>query len=201
MLNKVFASFSSGSSFKIVVTAAALEAGIEFEDEYVCTGFYDAGSNDKLRRDGGHGKITLEQAFAIAVIPTFATLRSRSVGTDSCHGQKFGFGTAACLWDGYETETGNLPELRDLSAPAALANFAIGQGVLQVTPVQIMNMASIIANDGVLKSPRLIHGFADENGEVEPADSMGRDVRVLSRSTARKIREYMCETTNLAPGF
>ena len=202
MLNKAFASFSSGSSFKIVVTAAALEAGLEFEDEYVCTGFYDAGSNMiSCGETEGHGKITLEQAFANSCNTYFCSL-AQQVGPERilAMAKKFGFGTAACLWDGYETETGNLPELRDLSAPAALANFAIGQGVLQVTPVQIMNMASIIANDGVLISPRLIHGFADENGEVEPADSMGRDVRVLSRSTARKIREYMCETTKSGTG-
>lgn len=63
-----------------------------------------------------------------------------------------------------------------------------------------MNMSSVIANDGILKSPNLIYGFADENGEVSPADYAGRDVRVLSKSTARKIHEYMCETANSGTG-
>lgn len=180
MRNKAFASFSSGSSFKIVVTAAALESGIEFEDEYECTGFYDAGSNIiSCGETDGHGKINLEQAFASSCNTYFCNL-AQQVGPERilAMAKKFGFGASTSFWEGYETEAGNLPDLQDLSAPAALANFAIGQGVLQVTPVQIMNMSSVIANDGILKSPNLIYGFADENGEVSPADYAGRDVRV-----------------------
>ena len=202
MRNKAFASFSSGSSFKIVVTAAALESGIEFEDEYECTGFYDAGSNIiSCGETDGHGKINLEQAFASSCNTYFCNL-AQQVGPERilAMAKKFGFGASTSFWEGYETEAGNLPDLQDLSAPAALANFAIGQGVLQVTPVQIMNMSSVIANDGILKSPNLIYGFADENGEVSPADYAGRDVRVLSKSTAGKIHEYMCETANSGTG-
>lgn len=90
MRNKAFASFSSGSSFKIVVTAAALESGIEFEDEYECTGFYDAGSNIiSCGETDGHGKINLEQAFASSCNTYFwQPCAAGWPGTDPCHGQK-----------------------------------------------------------------------------------------------------------------
>lgn len=123
MRNKAFASFSSGSSFKIVVTAAALESGIEFEDEYECTGFYDAGSNIiSCGETDGHGKINLEQAFASQLqYLLLATLRSR-VGPERilAMAKKFGFGASTSFWEGYETEAGNLPDLQDHFGPAVL---------------------------------------------------------------------------------
>lgn len=43
---------------------------------------------------------------------------------------------------------GNLPEGRELIGPA-IGNISIGQGTIEVTPLQIANMITIVANNGV----------------------------------------------------
>ena len=45
-------------------------------------------------------------------------------------------------------------------------NLAIGQGFMTATPMQIAQMVSVIANNGFLYQPRLVHHLTDINGEV-----------------------------------
>ena len=48
------------------------------------------------------------------------------------------------------------------------ANFAIGQGDLGVTPLQLARAYAAIANGGVLVTPRLAQGWRSPDGSVEP---------------------------------
>ena len=45
-------------------------------------------------------------------------------------------------------------------------NTAIGQGYVTATPLQITNMAAVIANGGFLYRPTIVHHMTDENGRV-----------------------------------
>jgi cell division protein FtsI/penicillin-binding protein 2 len=58
MLNKVLYSYCCGSVFKIIVTAAALENGVELLQEYECTGHFQAGEQAiACAKREGHGVI------------------------------------------------------------------------------------------------------------------------------------------------
>ncbi len=45
-------------------------------------------------------------------------------------------------------------------------NMGIGQGFVTSTPMQVAQMAAIVANGGFLYRPTIIHHITDENGEV-----------------------------------
>ncbi len=45
-------------------------------------------------------------------------------------------------------------------------NMGIGQGFVTSTPMQVAQMAAIIANGGFLYRPTIIHHITDENGEI-----------------------------------
>lgn len=58
-------------------------------------------------------------------------------------------------------------------------NAAIGQGFLTSTPMQVTQMAAIVANGGFLYRPSLIHHMTDENGNLVIRNGDGRFVVVL----------------------
>jgi penicillin-binding protein 2 len=50
------------------------------------------------------------------------------------------------------------------------ANFAIGQGDIAVTPLQMVRAYAAIANGGVLLTPQVARGFRAADGALEPVD-------------------------------
>jgi penicillin-binding protein 2 len=45
-------------------------------------------------------------------------------------------------------------------------NLSIGQGFLTVTPLQMLNAANVVANEGTLYRPRIVHHVTDAEGNV-----------------------------------
>jgi len=70
-------------------------------------------------------------------------------------GSRFGFGLAPEL-PHPAISAGNLPEPLNYSDPRSLANYAIGQGRVLVSPVQLAYATAAIANGDFLMKPRLV---------------------------------------------
>lgn len=45
-------------------------------------------------------------------------------------------------------------------------NFSIGEGYLEVTPLQLLNAVNVIANGGTLYRPRIVHHVTDAQGNI-----------------------------------
>ena len=58
-------------------------------------------------------------------------------------------------------------------------NAAIGQGFVTATPLQVTQMAAIVANGGFLYRPKLVHHMTDENGNVVVRNGDDRLIVVL----------------------
>ena len=203
MLNKALYPYCCGSVFKIVVTAAALEAGIELPQDYECTGAFAAGEHTlSCAKKEGHGVVDVTAAFAQSCNPYFCHLASL-VGAQGVldMAEKFGLGQAIDFGYGIAADEGRLPALRDLSVAAALANFAIGQGELQVTPLQVLGIGSIIANGGVRQSVHLFEGIRNEEGKQTAIEHRASSLRVISESTAAQIRDMMVASTQSGSGM
>lgn len=66
LVNRAFGAYAVGSTFKLLVAAAALEQGVSPEQTYICNGWMDVnGQIFKCNQLAGHGEMDMEQAIAI----------------------------------------------------------------------------------------------------------------------------------------
>lgn len=84
-----------------------------------------------------------------------------------------------------------------------LAEAAIGQGTLQVTPFNMAIAACAIANDGVIMKPYMVAKSSYDNGEiVKQFSTEPLSKNATSWQTAKTVREYMesCVTSGTGKG-
>lgn len=194
--------FPPGSIFKMVLAAEAIEFhGIEIDNMFMCIGYEIVGST-KIRcgnyDEGGHGHISLIEAFAKSCNSSFIQL-GQVLGSDNIINMAKKMGLGEKLNIGLsEEESGNLPSGDERLGPA-IGNISIGQGEISVTPVQINQMTQIIANYGIKKPLYIVKSILNENYNV--VESFVReDEKVLSHFTARQIQKVMREVMKAGTG-
>jgi len=171
--------FAPGSTFKIVTSVAAALAGkFDKNTAYYCPGGYFK-NGIKLRCLGYHGTITYETAFAKSCNTYFCNL-GINVGEDKLREASLamGLGQRTGIEIGGPTESrGVIPTLdwlRKVSHKQSppwyqgdTANFSIGQGYVNVTPLQMANVAAMVANSGVIYKPHLLKAVKGPLGREE----------------------------------
>ena len=203
LLNRTVSSYQPGSVFKLAVAAAALESNIVSPDDV----FSDPGYIDvnKLRfkgwdyESGGRGQLTFTEAMAYSSNPVFIQVGLK-LGAEKLlfYAREFGFGYHTELnFDG--EANGNLPSAKNMY-PGDLANLAIGQGSFEATPLQIAVLVSTIVNDGIKVQPCLVHKLTTEDGTNIRTFPLSQGTRVISQSTALKMREMMVAVTRYGTG-
>lgn len=155
LLNRATAGlYAPGSTFKPVTAIAALTAGVNPDEEYLCSGAYKLGDM-RLHcwNRWGQGALTMRSALEQSCNPYFARL-GYLIGTNSL------FRTAREF--GFESKTGidYSPEYAGSLAappfyPGLVCQSAIGQGRLQVTPLQMAVECATLANGGKVFAPYL----------------------------------------------
>lgn len=193
LLDRTLSAYDVGSVFKTVVMAAALETGISPERTYTCNGQIDvSGVVIRCHRHSGHGEQMLKTAFFNSCNPYFIDL-ALEVGGDKilAMAREMGLGESVSFAEGIRSKAGNLPTETDLSIPAALANFAIGQGTLMATPLQIAAAVNCVATGGIYVPPRLLLQEVDEFGNTVDEPEPGAVKRVMSEETATVLLANM----------
>ena len=194
----VMAKYPPGSIFKTVMGLAAMEMGVTTPNRYInCPGFY----NNNGRRQGCHhsGPVpNIETAIQHSCNTYFFHLLRNAVdkygynnpydGLDTLASYWYDFGLGQSLGVDYPNEEkGNIPTSKsyDFMYPKSkgswrsptITSIGIGQGEIQLTTLQMANLAAIIANKGKFYSPHLAKGFM-KDGKVE----------LLEKSTLKKVR-------------
>ena len=203
LLNRAVSAYQPGSVFKLVTAAAALESGIVRPDDQ----FYDPGyiEVNNLRfngwdyEKGGRGPLTFTEALAYSSNPVFIQVGLK-LGAERLisFAQQFGFGHKSNLNFNGEV-AGNLPTL-DTIYPGELANFSIGQGEFEATPLQVASMVATIANNGIKVDPYLVSKLTNSEGVVVKSYEVSPGTRVLSTKTARQLQEMMTAVTRIGTG-
>lgn len=194
-INRAFCAYSVGSAFKLVTAGAALEYGISPEYSYDCSGEININGVDfSCHRYGGHGRLDMRLAMIESCNPYFIAL-GRDIPTTLLHdfAQTLCFGKPTRLADGIHSAAGYLPDVNELSVPAEKANFCFGQGKISATPLQVALMTAAIANEGQMPAPILING-GTRQGESAAVAASPFFTRVMSRSTAQTLKEFMIST-------
>lgn len=195
--------FPPGSLFKIVVSAAGLEQGLYNGDmRYNCNGEISVNGVKYSCHPtiGGLGDISIKEAFAHSCNDAFISMAQRIGGKAIIDmAKKMGIGQA--LEIGLDNEPGNLPT-EDQYAGAGIGNLALGQGKIEATPLQIAQMMTIIANDGIKKELSLIKAIIDPSGTiVENLSDKGREEqRVIHYKTAQELKSWMLAVTKYGTG-
>lgn len=186
------AKYPPGSLFKIVVLLTALEEDMDYLDRtFYCKGYEEIGKiRISCNNTEGHGYLNLKDAFSKSCNSVFIQL-GKELGSQKIinMAKRLGFGSTINIGLSEEVE-GHLPSGDYIKGPA-IGNISIGQGSIEVTPLQITNLLMIIANDGIDKGLTIVDGITDENGRIIKKYNRREDERVLSEENCQIVKDYL----------
>ncbi|XXF75837.1 penicillin-binding protein 2 [Myxococcaceae bacterium GXIMD 01537] len=176
MINRVAAEhYSPGSTFKIVSALAAFKSGV-FKPESVvnCPGGYRLGSRTwRCHKESGHGPVTARTALQVSCDVWFYKIAD-TIGLDPIAemGKSLGLGQPTGV--GVVAEVpGIMPSeaYHNKASPGGYAkgmalNSTMGQGDVNVTPLQLALVYAAVANGGTLYKPQLVQRIEDLDGRV-----------------------------------
>ncbi|HEX9888356.1 MAG TPA: penicillin-binding transpeptidase domain-containing protein, partial [Nitriliruptorales bacterium] len=201
--------YPPGSTFKLIVAAAALQRGIAPETAFPDEPEYDVPQTDADianfatgRPCAGGGTITLADALRVSCNTVFARL-GVELGSEALvdAAEHFGFNREIPY---------DLPVVRsgipkELDVPAT-AQSAIGQRDVRATPLQMAMVAATIANDGVLMRPYVVGEVLDPTGrrlrgpESGPWRDRLRSSQALEPRIAQTLTNLMVSVVETGTG-
>jgi len=202
-----------GSVMKLASSMAVADSGVYTLDQpYVCTGIFTREGNF-TRYDwlpGGHGHVTLPSAITQSCNPYFYEVgyQLNLVNPEilPSYQQRF-FGKGTGMTDLAENP-GFIPDPEWKIQNTGLQwtqsdaiNIAIGQGEVQVTPLQVVRMVSAIANGGTLYKPQLVAkaGILGEASSYTMAPNAIGDANIKPE-VLEVVRKGMCDVTTKSYG-
>ena len=231
MLNRAFRQlYPPGSTFKVVVTAAALKAGYKPDSKvFAPVGYWpfqpkktsacpaDAASSCVQNFEGeacaSGTTATLEFALAKSCNTAFAALAVDKLGAGQIadEAKLFGF---------QSPYTGNAPDFcdppalqvplsvcgstigstGDLSDKGSLSHTAFGQQDAKMTPLQAAMLSAAVANNGVLMKPYLVAKELSPNLSTLSATQPQQLSQVLPADLNSQLRDMMVGVVTLPEG-
>jgi peptidoglycan glycosyltransferase len=176
-----------GSTMKIITATAALQAGVaKLSTQYPVQ---TAATIEGYSLQNANGEAcggTLLNAFAVSCNSVFAPLGVQ-VGARRlvAMAERFGFNQPSSIPGAAES---TIPSAATIGDALAVGSSAIGQGLVQSTPLQMADVAAAIAMGGRRPVPTLL------------AHQHPRFVRVTSRRVARQVQEMMLAVVNSGTG-
>jgi peptidoglycan glycosyltransferase len=196
------AGYPPGSTFKIVTAAAALDSG-----RYTPSSMVDGKSpitisGVPLSNDNNQafGQVDLTTALTFSVNTVWAQVaEALGRGTMTTYMQRFGFYSKPPLdyppdelnasrpWS-----SGRHPHPFAPGSPNEdIGRIGIGQGGLQVTPLQMAMVAAAVANGGKLMTPRLADRVVDSVGRTVETIKPSTYSQVMKSSSAQQLAQMM----------
>lgn len=202
--------YPPGSTFKIVPAIKGLELGIIDErTSFSCRGGFSYGGRVfRCWKKGGHGNINVHRAIVESCDVFFYNLGLR-LGVDRIHeiSDLIGLGRVTGI---------DLPGEKDGLIPSTqwkkkvygkpwfegeTVSVSIGQGAVWLTPIQLVQLASFVANEGINYKPMIVNRIVSQEGKViktfEPV--MNTDAR-LKKETIRIVKDGMKGVVNEGGG-
>ncbi len=208
-LNRVTqGNYTSGSVMKIATTLTAVDSGVyEPDKQYVCIGSWSREPNF-VRADwlpSGHGLVTVRTALAQSCNPFYYEagyfIDQRDPYLLTNYFARFGLGQPTGLTDVAENP-GLIADPDYVRTNYGLnwtfsrsVNYAIGQDI-DITPLQIGRLSTIVANGGLLYRPQLVlrSGIVGEEPTYTLAPDLMTDLE-LSDEAIEVVRRGMCDVT------
>lgn len=200
--------YAPGSSFKVVTATAAIDSGA-FTQESTVDGRNDVLiSGVPLQNDENEslGPVTLTQGLAKSVNTVWAQVAERlGKRTMARYMRRFGFGRKPQLDYPVEemSSSGEYSGARLISPTSSqvdVGRMGIGQDKLEVTPLQMAEVAAAVANRGRLMVPHMTDRIVDPDGRTTERISPHLQSVVMKPSTAAAVTAMMEAVVNEGTG-
>jgi penicillin-binding protein 2 len=173
-MNRALAIYPPGSIFKLITLSAALEEKVAEPDEVItCHGSYKVLNRvAKCWLEGGHGPIDVREGLVWSCDVVFYELGKR-LGPDliSKYAGKYGLGERTGI-DLPQEKKGFLPtsawkekKMNEMWYDGDSINYGIGQGFVQVTPLQMAVAFNGIATGKIIR-PYVMKEIRDREGNI-----------------------------------
>ena len=201
--------YEPGSTMKTFSYMCAIESGRYDGEATFVSGSktYVSESNEedtvtiKDWNNKGWGKITYDYGYAMSSNIGVATLLEEVITKkelSDCY-EKYGFGKVTGVTLNREL-SGNIKFTYDVEAATA----GYGQGIT-VTPIQMLQGLTAVANDGIMLKPYLVSSVVSSTGEVLEEHSRTEIGRVATKTTTDKVKELMdsviCNDSSKCTGY
>lgn len=201
LLNKVMGgTYPPGSTFKLALTLAAVEAGIATPDYHVnCNGVYNFGGHAfHCWQHKGHGTLNIQGAIQHSC-DVFFYETARRLGIDKIEAAARKLGLGAVTGIELPGERAGLMPSREWKQKTYhwawqqgdTLSVSIGQGYVTATPLQLVQMAARVAS-GKMVSPRLVHSVGGRvlpRPEAPPLDFSPQALQVLREGMFKVMNE------------
>lgn len=185
--------YPPGSAIKPIIAIAGLDSGTVRPDAL----FDDLGfalvDHRRINNAAGvaYGSIALDEALSLSSNAAFVEL-AVEIGQEPILDTmtRLGFGRAITME--LNTASGQLPSPVELTNNRALAEMAIGQGTLLVTPLQMAAAVASIANEGVWNEPYLV-AKGNKTPGTGHLETFRQGERVMTKGAANMIAAAMVQ--------
>lgn len=202
------ARYPPGSAFKVVTAAAALDTGKYTPDSQISgkNGIVVSGVPLDNYHGEDFGQISLTDALTNSVNTVFAQVgENLGRGTMFEYMRRFGFNSepaldypASEMTPSGEFLGGHL--LDQTSSEVDVGRMAIGEDKLEVTPLQMAEVAAAVANHGVLMKPRLVDKVVSPDGVTRATNSPAQQSTVMSSKAASELTGMMTNVVKSGTG-
>ncbi len=206
-LNKALQdAYMPGSIIKPLVALAILENGGSEDEELECDGATEFGDGSRIRcwawLSGGHGPLNLTDAIKLSCNDYFIE-QGMELGVDKLQAVFASAGIGSRTGIGLPETAGVLPgrDFRKGWNRYETALVSIGQGKIQVSPLQAACYAAAIANGGSLWQPRLVREIRnpETRRRLTPRPVLRGKLRASPQNIAI-VREGMFRAVNESGG-
>ena len=215
LLNRpIAAQVPPGSTFKTLVAAAALDAGVIDQSTIYISKYgykFTNGATFQEFQNHAYGPLNVVQAIARSSNIFFCeTIRDWDIDALVPYLEAFGIGEYTGI-DIPGEAPGRLPSPENkiyLAEHGATwldpiwypegdgCNSVIGQGITLVTPIQMSNWISTIANGGTLYKPHLLQKTIDGEGNEEEISYEMLNTDFISKNALDTVKEGMWSVVN-----
>ncbi|WP_297720730.1 penicillin-binding transpeptidase domain-containing protein [Intestinimonas sp.] len=198
--------YEPGSTFKIMVLAAALEEGaVTQNSHFYCPGYkVVADRRISCSKHEGHGDQNLAQAVANSCNPAFIEI-GQVLGAERFYQYLLDFGIIGKTGIDIQGEADNTnlvwtqEYFTGLYGEVSLATASFGQ-TFRMTPIQLVTAASAAVNGGHLMQPYVVQALTDQEGNVVEQTQPTEIRQVVSESTSALVREMLYGVVNGGTG-
>lgn len=185
-------SFEPGSVFKVLVMAAALDAGV-INPETKCDICGGSVRIDKYTIETWNGEYRPDSKMTDIIVNSDnvgMVFVGRKLGVEKMYEYLTAFGIGEKTGIDLQGEMSPVMRSKDKWGQIELATASFGQGVA-VTPVQMVRAVGAIANKGLLLEPRVVNKIIGEGWEENIEKTNGE--MVISEKAASEVTAMMVE--------